>query len=53
MGGWQTLCESTNVEADRAHFYRCMDQIRGYQGVENIGTVLGRKASLKRLIKEA
>ena len=21
------LCESTNTEADRAHFYRCMDQI--------------------------
>ena len=27
MGGWQMLCESTNVEADRAHFYRCIDQI--------------------------
>lgn len=27
MGGWQMLCESTNTEADRAHFYRCMDQI--------------------------
>lgn len=27
MGGWQGLCESQNVEADRAHFYRCMDQI--------------------------
>lgn len=27
MGGWKTLCESTNVEADRAHFYRCIDQI--------------------------
>lgn len=27
MGGWQMLCESTNREADRAHFYRCIDQI--------------------------
>ena len=27
MGGFLALCESENVEADRAHFYRCMDQI--------------------------
>ncbi len=28
MGGWKSLCESSNPEADRAHFYRCMDQIK-------------------------
>lgn len=27
MGGFLALCESSNVEADRAHFYRAMDQI--------------------------
>lgn len=27
MGGFETICESTNPEADRAHFYRSLEQV--------------------------
>lgn len=36
MGGFQTLCESENVEADRAHFYRCIDQITVREQKDNV-----------------
>ncbi|MHC1747478.1 MAG: replicative helicase loader/inhibitor [Cellulosilyticaceae bacterium] len=27
MGGWSAICESENIEADRAHFYRSLTSI--------------------------
>lgn len=36
MGGWTAICESENVEADRAHFYRCIDQIANRKEKESL-----------------
>lgn len=36
MGGWQTLCESENIEADRAHFYKTIENIERRERSEGV-----------------
>lgn len=44
MGGFMALCESENVEADRAHFYRSLEQVSARQREDSVLSLDLKKA---------
>lgn len=44
MGGFVALCESVNVEADRAHFYRSLEQVSTRQREDSVLSLDLKKA---------
>lgn len=50
MGGFMALCESENIEADRAHFYRALEQISTREQSDNVLSLDLKQAIAKKQI---